>query len=87
MIHLGTTWMNRVPIGVSLIQNLLLQCFSLWNNQSFLEPQCAFCLLGETSNLWVTISHSSLDMPHTFITLLRFNDLTLQGGCEGDVEQ
>jgi hypothetical protein len=79
--------MNSVPRGVSLIQNLLLQGFSLWHNQSFLKPQCAFCILTETNDLWVTISHSSLDMPHTFIALLRYNDLTPQGGCEGDVEQ
>jgi hypothetical protein len=72
---------------MSLIQNLLLQGFSLWHNQSFLEPQRAFCILVETNNLWVTISHSSLDMPHAFITLLRYSGLTPQGGCEGDVEQ
>jgi hypothetical protein len=68
-----------------LIQNLL-KGFILWHNQSILEPQCALGILAETSNLWVTISHSSLDMPHAFIILLSYNDLNLQGGYEGDVE-
>jgi hypothetical protein len=31
--------------------------------------------------------HSSLDVAHALIIILCSNDLTLQGGCEGDVEQ
>jgi hypothetical protein len=87
MIHLGSTRMNRLPRGMNFIQNLLFLGFFLWHNQSILEPQCAFHILMETSNLWVTISHSSLDMAHAFISLLCSNDLVPQGGYEGDVEQ
>jgi hypothetical protein len=72
---------------MSLIQNLLLQGFFLWHNQSILVPQCAFRILTETSKLWVTNSHYSLGMAHTFIIILCYNDLAPQGGCEGDVEQ
>jgi hypothetical protein len=72
---------------MNFIQNLLFLGFFLWHNQSILEPQCAFHILMETSNLWVTISHSSLDMAHAFISLLCSNDLVPQGGYEGDVEQ
>jgi hypothetical protein len=85
MIHLGTTWVNRVPRGMSFIQNLHFQGFFLWHNQSIHEPQCSFQILVETSNIWVILSHSSLDMAHAFIILLRYNDLTPQVGCEGDV--
>jgi hypothetical protein len=72
---------------MGFIQNLLLQGFFLWHNQSILEPQCAFCILVLTSDLWVTLSHSSLDMPHASITLLCSNDLIPPGMCEGNVEQ
>jgi hypothetical protein len=86
MIHLGTTLMNRVPQGMGFIQNLPFWGFLLWHNQSTLEPQCAFRIVTERSNLWVTISHSSLEMAHAFIALLCNNDLAPQGVCEGDVE-
>jgi hypothetical protein len=69
MIHLGIVWMNRIPRGMSLVQNLLLPGFFLWHNQSILKPQCSFCIFTKTSDIWVTISHSSLDMPRVFISL------------------
>jgi hypothetical protein len=86
VIHLGTARMNRVPRGMRLIQNLVLQGFFLCHHQSIYESQCAFGILMETSDLRVTISHTSLDMPHAFIVLLCSNDLTPQGGCEDDAE-
>jgi hypothetical protein len=36
---------------MSLIRNLLLQGCSLWHNQPIFEPQCAFCVFVETSDL------------------------------------
>jgi hypothetical protein len=87
MIHIGTTWMNRVPRCMSFVKNLLFQGCSLWHYQSYFEPQCAFRILAETCDLLVTFSHSSLDMPHAFITLLCVNDLSPQGRCESNVEQ
>jgi hypothetical protein len=86
MIHLGTTRVNIVPQGMSFIKNLLFQGLFLGHNQSILEPQCGLYILAEISNLLVTISHSSLDLAHAFIILLRYTDLAPQGGCEGDVE-
>jgi hypothetical protein len=79
--------MSRVTGGMSFIQNLLLLGLLILHNQSILEPQCAFRILTETSNLSVTFLYSSLDVAQAFIVLLRYNDLTLQGGGEGDVEQ
>jgi hypothetical protein len=43
-------------------------------------------------NQWLTIPEvhypdTSLDVGQALIILLRCHDLTLQGGCEGDVEQ
>jgi hypothetical protein len=72
---------------MSFIQNHLFQGLFLWHNQSILEPHRAFLILTEASNLWFTSLHSSLDVAHASIILLRCNDLALQGGCEGDVEQ
>jgi hypothetical protein len=46
-----------------------------------------FCILVETSNIWVTFLHPSLDMTHTFIILLSSYDLIPQGRREDDVEQ
>jgi type IV secretory pathway VirB6-like protein len=85
MIHHGTSQMNRVHRGMSFIQNLLFQGLSLWHNQSIIKPQCAFHILTETSNLWITLFYSSFDMAHAFIILLSSNDLTLHGGAEGDI--
>jgi hypothetical protein len=87
MIHLGAPRMNGLPRRMSFIQNLLLQRFSLWHNQPFLEPQCPFCILTEISDLWVTFLHSSLDMAHDFIILLSSYDFIPQGRGNGDVEQ
>jgi hypothetical protein len=87
MIHLGTTRMNTVPRGMHLIHSLLLQGFFLRHNQPILEPQCAFYIFEESSDLWVTISHFSFDMPRAIIALLCSNDLNRQGRCEGNVEQ
>jgi hypothetical protein len=72
---------------MSFIQNLLFQGFILQHHQSILEPHCAFYILTKTSDLWVTLSHSFLDMPQTVIALLCSNDLIPQGRCEGNVEQ
>jgi hypothetical protein len=41
----------------------------------------------ETNNLWVTFLHSSLDVAYALIILLHGNDLTLQDGCEGNLER
>jgi hypothetical protein len=72
---------------MSFIQNLLFQGVFLWHNQSILEPQCTLRILTEISNLWITLLHSPFDMAHALIILLGYNDLILQGGSEGDVEQ
>jgi hypothetical protein len=72
---------------MSFIQNLLLQGFFIWHNQRILESQRTFRILAKTSNLWITLLHSSFDLVHALIFLLSYNDLTLQGGCLGDVEQ
>jgi hypothetical protein len=85
MIHIGTIWMNRVPQGMSFIQVLLFQGLFLWHDQFILEAQCSLRILVETSNLWVTFLYPSLDVCHTLIIFLGCIDLTLQGGCEGDV--
>jgi hypothetical protein len=69
------------------IQNLLLQSFLLWHNQSFLKPLGPFRTLIDKSDLQVTFLHSSLDMTHTFIILLSSYYLIPQGRREGDVEQ
>jgi hypothetical protein len=79
--------MNGVPRHMGLIQNLLLESFSLRHNQSILEPQCSFRILAEASDLWVPFLHSSLDMTHAFIILLSSYDLIPQGRHEDDVEQ
>jgi hypothetical protein len=70
MIHLGAPMMNGVPRHMGFIQNLLLQSLFLWYNQPFLEPQGPFRILVETTDLWVTLLHSSYDMTHAFIILL-----------------
>jgi hypothetical protein len=81
MIHLGTTRMNRVPQSMSFFQGC-----SPWHNQSIFEPQCAFHILTETSDLWFNLLHSSLDMTHAFVMPLCSNDLTPRGRCESNVE-
>jgi hypothetical protein len=87
MIHLSAPRMNAVPRRMDFIQNLLFENFSPWHNWSFLEPYGSFRILTETSDLWVTFSHSSLNMTHAFVILLSSYDLSLQGWHEGDVEQ
>jgi hypothetical protein len=72
---------------MSFINNPLFQGFFLWHNQPIIEPQCAFHILVETSDLWITLSHSSVDMPHAFIMFWCSNDLTPQGRCESVVVQ
>jgi hypothetical protein len=72
---------------MGFIQNLLLESFPLWHNQSIFEPKGPFHIIAETSNLRVTFFHSSFDVGHAFIILLCGDDLVPQYGCEGDVEQ
>jgi hypothetical protein len=72
---------------MEFIQNLLLESFSVWHNQSLFEPQGPFHILAETSDLQVTFSESSLDMTHAFVILLSGYDLIPQYECDGDVEQ
>jgi hypothetical protein len=55
--------------------------------QSFLEPQGSFDILMETSDLRVTLLHSSFDMTHAFIILLSGYKIIRQYGCVGDVLQ
>jgi hypothetical protein len=57
------------------IQNFLLESFSLWHNEPFLEPQGSFRILVKASNLRVTFLHPSLDMAYAFIILLSNYDL------------
>jgi hypothetical protein len=87
MIHLGATRVNRVPQSMSFIQNLLFECCFLRHNQSILEPQDSFCILMETSNLWITFSYPSLYIAHALVIPLCSNDLIPHDGCEGDVVQ
>jgi hypothetical protein len=46
-----------------------------------------FHILMETSDFWVSFLDSSLNMTHTFISLLSSYDLVPQGRREADVEQ
>jgi hypothetical protein len=87
MIHLSAPRMNGLPQRMGFIQNLLLESFSPWQNKPFLEPQGLFRILVVTSDLWVTFSHSSLNMPLAFVILLSSYDLRPQDWHEGDVEQ
>jgi hypothetical protein len=64
---------------MGFIQNILLESFSPWHNQPFLEPLGPFPILVETSDLQVTFSHSSLNMTHAFIILLSNYGLSPQG--------
>jgi hypothetical protein len=72
---------------MDFIHNLLLQCFFLQHNQSFLESQGTFHILIEISNLWVTFSHSSLDVGHALVIPLCGDDLIPQYRHEDDVLQ
>jgi hypothetical protein len=87
MVYLSAPRMKGVPRCMGFIQNLLLQCFFLRHYKSLLEPQGSFCILTETSDLWVTFLHSSLNMTHAFIFLLSSYDHIPHGWREDDVEQ
>jgi hypothetical protein len=69
MIHIGTTRTNGVPQRMGFIQNILLECLLLWDNESILEIYGSFCILMKAFDLRVLFYHSSPYVCCTFILL------------------
>jgi hypothetical protein len=80
MIHLSAPRMNEIPRCMGFIQNLLFQSLFPRHYRPLLELQGSLGILMETSDLWVTFFHSSLNMIHAIVILLSSMISSLKDG-------